>query len=106
MPYFSQLADIAFIPFKVTPMTASVNPIKLYEYCAAGLPTVVSAFKTVLDIKGPYFIYRRIGDVEQKLKYASEALVNNAFVEEIVAFAKLNSWNARFQQIETVIGEV
>jgi glycosyltransferase involved in cell wall biosynthesis len=32
------------IPFRQTPLTAAVNPNKLYEYLAVGLPTVATPF--------------------------------------------------------------
>lgn len=106
MPYFAKLSDIAIIPFKVNPMTDSVNPIKLYEYCAAGLPTVVSAFKTVTEMKGPYFVYRRLDEVESCINSAVSAISNQAFVLSLFEFAKQNSWSARLCEIKSVINEV
>lgn len=35
--------DVGIIPFKNTSMTESVNPIKMWEYMAAGIPVVTSA---------------------------------------------------------------
>ncbi|HEX5131727.1 MAG TPA: glycosyltransferase [Candidatus Krumholzibacteria bacterium] len=35
---------VGMIPFRHTPLTAGVNPNKLYEYLAAGLPTVATPF--------------------------------------------------------------
>jgi len=34
--------DVALVPFKTTELTISVNPIKLYEYFAAGKPVLVA----------------------------------------------------------------
>jgi len=34
--------DVALIPFKVNRLTASVDPVKFYEYRAAGLPVISS----------------------------------------------------------------
>lgn len=36
--------DIGLIPFRLTPLTAGVNPNKLYEYLASGLPVVSTPF--------------------------------------------------------------
>ncbi|HET6348425.1 MAG TPA: glycosyltransferase [Candidatus Krumholzibacteria bacterium] len=36
--------DVGLIPFRRTPLTAGVNPNKLYEYLAAGLPVVATPF--------------------------------------------------------------
>lgn len=39
--------DVGFIPFKVNKLTASVDPIKYYEYRALGLPVVSSDFDSI-----------------------------------------------------------
>jgi glycosyltransferase involved in cell wall biosynthesis len=36
--------DVGLIPFRLTALTASVNPNKLYEYLAAGVPVVSTPF--------------------------------------------------------------
>ncbi|HET6463327.1 MAG TPA: glycosyltransferase, partial [Candidatus Krumholzibacteria bacterium] len=36
--------DVGLIPFKLNPLTAGVNPNKLYEYLAAGVPVVSTPF--------------------------------------------------------------
>jgi glycosyltransferase involved in cell wall biosynthesis len=38
--------DVGLIPFRLTTLTAGVNPNKLYEYLAAGLPVVSTPFFT------------------------------------------------------------
>jgi glycosyltransferase involved in cell wall biosynthesis len=40
LPAFCRHFDIGLIPFKVNPLTHAVNPIKLREYLAAGLPVI------------------------------------------------------------------
>jgi glycosyltransferase involved in cell wall biosynthesis len=35
---------VGMIPFRKSPLTAGVNPNKLYEYLAAGLPAVATSF--------------------------------------------------------------
>jgi glycosyltransferase involved in cell wall biosynthesis len=42
LPDYSRGFDAALVPFRLTELTASVNPIKLREYAAAGLPIVSS----------------------------------------------------------------
>jgi glycosyltransferase involved in cell wall biosynthesis len=43
---------VGTIPFQRTPLTAGVNPNKLYEYLAAGVPTVATPFSADLEV-GP-----------------------------------------------------
>mgnify|MGYP000850498400 CR=1 FL=1 len=39
---YEQMFDVGIVPFKVTSMVESVNPIKMWEYMAAGLPIVTT----------------------------------------------------------------
>ena len=48
LPDYCRGFDAAIVPFKETALTKSVNPIKLREYAAAGLPIVSSALPEVL----------------------------------------------------------
>jgi glycosyltransferase involved in cell wall biosynthesis len=43
--------DVALIPFRVNDLTANVNPIKLREYLAAGIPVVSTALPEVLKYR-------------------------------------------------------
>jgi len=47
LPSYSRGFAAALVPFQLTELTASVNPIKLREYAAAGLPIVSSALPEV-----------------------------------------------------------
>ena len=40
LPAYCRQFDVGLIPFKVNELTRAVNPIKLREYLAAGLPVV------------------------------------------------------------------
>jgi glycosyltransferase involved in cell wall biosynthesis len=40
IPALLAACDVGMIPFRPSPLVASTNPIKLFEYAAAGLPTV------------------------------------------------------------------
>lgn len=45
-------ARVAIIPFKENRLTASVSPLKFYEYISAGIPVVSTMFPDLLGIKG------------------------------------------------------
>lgn len=40
LPSYARFFDVALIPFKINPLTISVNPLKLMEYFSLGLPVV------------------------------------------------------------------
>jgi glycosyltransferase involved in cell wall biosynthesis len=47
LPHYSRGFDVAIIPHKVNELTLNMNPIKLPEYLAAGLPVVASPLPEV-----------------------------------------------------------
>lgn len=40
LPYWLHAFDLCLLPFKIVPLTLATNPVKLYEYLAAGKPVV------------------------------------------------------------------
>jgi len=51
LPRYAEAFDAGIIPFKVNELTRAVNPIKLREYLAAGLPVVSTALPEVEDYR-------------------------------------------------------
>ncbi len=47
LPHYSKGFDVAVIPHKINELTRNMNPIKLREYLAAGLPVVSSPLPEV-----------------------------------------------------------
>jgi glycosyltransferase involved in cell wall biosynthesis len=47
LPAYLKGFDVATIPFKINELTLGVNPVKLYEYLAAGLPVVSAGLPEV-----------------------------------------------------------
>lgn len=83
---------VGLIPFRRTPLTEAVNPVKLYEYAAAGVPCVTTRFTD---------------EVEQWREAARVADGEEAFVDEVratltapadpgplQAFARKHDWDA------------
>ena len=93
-PYYTN-ANVGIIPFKINKLIESVNPIKLYEYMAAGLPVVCTNWKEIKEMSTP-----------AKLAANADAfchhIVSSLEVQnktELVSFARQNSWENRFQRI-------
>ena len=40
LPYYLHAFDVCLLPFRVIPLTLATNPVKIYEYLAAGKPVV------------------------------------------------------------------
>lgn len=75
LPGYCKAMDVALIPFVVTPLTQDCNPLKLYEYLAAGLPVVsteipeVRAFGEDVHVAGTH---------EEFLALCERALVDDS----------------------------
>jgi GT2 family glycosyltransferase/glycosyltransferase involved in cell wall biosynthesis len=90
-------ADVGLIPFRVTPETNCVSPIKLYEYLAAGRPVVSSPMEETRTIPGVWTAATRI-EWRQALSEALAASKDEGFRARIRGFARENDWSARARQ--------
>lgn len=52
LPAYCKQFDVGLIPFKINALTAAVNPIKLREYLAAGLPVISTPMVEVERYRG------------------------------------------------------
>jgi len=95
LPAYLTYADVGIIPFKINKLVESVNPIKLYEYMAAGLPVVCTDWKEIREMQSPAMI---AGDAGTFCEYIKKALKMKE-KGELVFYARSNSWKCRFQEI-------
>jgi len=58
LPAYMGLFDACIIPHRVTPFTESLNPIKIYEYLATGLPIVSTPVATVREFPDLVYLAR------------------------------------------------
>lgn len=98
VPAYLKWADAAIAPFKMGHLYNSINPIKIYEYLACGLP-VVAMYSEELDIiKAPIFLAKT---EEEFLRYLVKA-VNSGRKNRTnyIDFARNNTWGSRFKYIK------
>jgi glycosyltransferase involved in cell wall biosynthesis len=57
LPACMAVFDVALIPFKLTPLIEAVNPVKLYEYLACGLPVVSAQLPEVVTFCDHLYTY-------------------------------------------------
>lgn len=87
--------DIGLIPFKKNDLTASVDPIKYYEYRALGLPVISTDFGEMAFRGGEEgtFLSQELRDinnlVQKALLYSADNETNRQFIDS-------NTWEARF----------
>ena len=100
LPFFIGHFDVCTIPFLINEMTVHVNPIKVYEYMATGLPIISSKLPEVKELGDLIYYYEGIRDfIEGIRKGLSEG--NNAGESSLrrQEKARENSWDARVDKI-------
>lgn len=102
LPAYLKGFDAAVIPFKVDVLTRGVNPVKLYEYLAAGKPVVSSDLPEVRPFVPAVAVARDPAEFVVKLE---EELAADS-PEKAAARLRLageHSWEARIAKAEELI---
>ena len=102
LPGFAKGFTAAILPFKVNRLTENVNPIKLREYLAAGLPVVSTALPEVKQYDGVV----RIGHTRDEFVAQVAAAVletGPAAVRKRMDAVSHESWDARVEHISRLI---
>lgn len=89
--------DLGLIPFRITPLTAGVDPIKYYEYRALGIPILSSRFGEMAQrgqLEGVFIA----DDVSRLDDLIGQAIAYGASPESISRFRAENAWSVRFAQ--------
>ncbi len=98
VPSYLKQSQVGIIPFKQMPFINSVNPIKLYEYMACGLPVVSTKWKTLEEMASPALLAENEEDFLQKIEKALQ--IKNEIGSSCVKFANENSWSKRFNLVK------
>jgi glycosyltransferase involved in cell wall biosynthesis len=93
LPAYAQGFDVGLIPFVVNELTASVNPLKLLEYFACGLPVVSSDMPEVRRF-GPAVGIARDTEGFVAAIDASLAADSQVHRRERLDIARQSSWSA------------
>lgn len=107
MPQYIRAFDVCLIPFQINDLTRAVNPVKFYEYCAAGKPTV----SVRLPELEPYRSLCYLADSREEFITAVGEALREVEDPERAAdlarrrrrFAEENSWDVRGQEIESIL---
>jgi glycosyltransferase involved in cell wall biosynthesis len=102
LPSLFAAADAGIVPFRLTPMTHAIHPIKVYEYLAAGLPVVSTPMEETAAMGAP--IALAAGPEEFARALESSRLQGPAARLERQAYARRNSWDARYAALCAEIG--
>ncbi len=105
LPAYLARFDVALIPFKLNKLIQATNPVKIYEYFAAGIPVVATSIPELM----PYKKIMYLADNPQSFTRA----VKKALTEKSLTLkksrqqiAKLNTWQHRAATLEKRIFEL
>jgi glycosyltransferase involved in cell wall biosynthesis len=100
IPSYIYNSDVGIIIFDIKhPVVKSINPIKLYEYMACGLPVVSTKWDELERLKSPAYLAENPDDFIDKLNLALRDKDRSKYLN----FAKKNSWQERFKRIELLL---
>jgi glycosyltransferase involved in cell wall biosynthesis len=105
LPAYLRYFDVGLIPFRHVPLTHNANPIKLYEYVAAGLPVVSTPLPAVEAVEDAVWLAE---EAEEWATCCARAARRNEPVARLQRSQRMRteSWPARLDQIGTLIARI
>jgi len=102
LPAYCAGFSAGLMPFKRSVMTQNVNPIKMYEYLAAGLPVVSTPLPEAERLRGPILIAE---DAEAFAQACDQVLDTNypGRRKAISRIVEHESWLSKVEQLSEVI---
>ncbi len=99
IPGYLQYADVGLIPFDVlnyANLVSSINPIKLYEYFACGLPVVATDWDELRNLSSPAHICKTTCSFIDKIRHI--VFSNRKETEQVCSYAAENDWQNQFKK--------
>lgn len=97
--------DVGIIPFARSPLMDSVNPLKLLEYLAAGLPVVSTPMGDVVETEGAVGIATDPASFVRCVAQALDRGSDDSSVSLRLEHAKQRSWAAVASEFESLVRE-
>jgi hypothetical protein len=92
--------DVCIIPFHVDELTSAIDPLKLYQYLAAGKPVVSTPLPRSSDFSG---VVRIAHGGEEFVAAIDEALRDDDSREQRIAAVRPHSWAERVREIADLV---
>ncbi len=104
LPHYIGTFSVGIIPYKITPATKTVHPVKTYEYLAAGLPIISTRLPELEYLRGSI----ELADTPEEFLHSLEdAIAKDAPDKKIRRreIAREYSWEKRMATIQKAIGQ-
>ncbi len=104
VPAYLHHADVCIIPFQKNELTKYVNPVKLYEYCAAGKPCVVTDFsEDVLAARDLIVVATSREEFLRGIRESLEQSKDSARQSARRSFARQHDWSRKTSAIIEIL---
>ncbi len=94
--------SLALIPLLINPLTMGISPLKLYEYCAIGLPVVSVKIPGVQPLKDVIYIAEDKKDFVKKIREAIEEDKTKK-AKRKRAISEKYTWRHRVEEFITIV---
>ena len=98
--------DVGLIPFRSGSAIDAINPVKLYEYLAAGLPVLASRFTEIVTFDKLVTIYESSADAGSAARSLLARSCSPAERRSRQAVAACHSWTAKAKQFLQALDDV
>jgi GT2 family glycosyltransferase len=105
IPEYLYHFDVCTIPFRISPVTESTDPVKLYEYLSSGKPVVAVGLPELAPYHDLIYVAHDGRDFVTALDEAVKEN-NPGIVERRIAMAEENTWEDRYKAIRTSLENV
>lgn len=105
LPYYLYGFDVALLPFQVIPLTLATNPVKVYEYLAAGRPVVSVDLPEMVQFDGLVTVAGSAGFADA-VGRALSAAEDPARVAARRAFAAGQTWDHRAASLDQALAQI
>ncbi len=106
LPDYLYHFSVCTIPFKITPLIEATNPVKFYEYLAAGKKIVTTALPELLEYDGKYVL---IAKTKQEFLNNVDLIIKNkdslAEKKKLIEFAGQHTWAQRYGLVKNAANE-
>jgi teichuronic acid biosynthesis glycosyltransferase TuaH len=101
IPQLMRAFDVCIVPHRISPFVESLQPIKLWEYLAAGKPIVATKVAGFRDY--PQLVRLAAGPDDFRRQLAAAVSEPDHSASQRQAVARANSWRARVDAVERLL---
>lgn len=106
VPGYVHAFDCCFIPFQLTELIKATNPVKIYEYLAAGKPVVSTNLPELEPMSGLLHLAKTPDEFVSSIDLALDESKDKALAEQRTAWASQHDWSHRKDTLLNELGNI